>query len=165
MDSSTPRPVEPVLLLAALVILTHWYAARVAWHTEGEIVSGLHYLLLWSQVVLAVLALWRRRLVWLLLVPWLLVVPRQALKADELRRAEREATRIVSWAYERRHLSGDFPPTLDGYVFTDETIRGGIFDYGVTEDGCSFGVTYGAFGTENSAHWFDSVTGWGYYPD
>ena len=153
-------------LAIVVVVGSEILAARLAWHTMGEIAQDMLVLLvLYANVFFVPLALWRpNRGLPPLLLFWLLIVPANLFLGVQLGRAHLEAGRIVEFAHAQRTETGAFPDDLREYRFRDPRIEDGIYRYRSGSPDV-FAVYYGAPGQEDVAHWYDSESGWGYYPD
>lgn len=79
-------------------------------------------------------------------------------------RVQAEVTRIVAYAYETRAETDTFPNDLSAYTYRDPATAPFVQGYTLSENGHHFMIHY-RIGTESTSHWYDSSTGWGYYPD
>jgi len=164
--SAAPTCSERVLALLVLAILAplEILAGRLALETLGELDSAFLLLAVGLNLPIALLALWRPLPGALAaIVLGLLLIPEQIFLGRRLVEVQREATAIVTYAYEVRAATGRFPETLDGYTPIDESNLRQIQGYRVLEGG-DFIVLY-FVGTRYTSHWYSSATGWGYYPD
>ncbi len=77
-------------------------------------------------------------------------------------RLQLEAQRVVIYAYERRLETGAFPATLEAYRFRDPLLERHLQSFESDSDRIRL-VFY--VGHPSVSYWYDSKTGWGYYPD
>ena len=139
-------------------------AGVLAFHTIGEIVSlcslalvGLNlpiFALAWSKPGSAAVG------AFLLL---LVLVPHQAVFGLRWLHVRAEAERLVDQAYEARFDRGEFPASLDFYRPRAQSAMRFI-RYKPGDTGDAFEVSYWV-GTRSTSHWYDSDSGWHYYPD
>jgi hypothetical protein len=163
---TAPTCSERALALLALAILVplEILAGHLAYETLGELDSAFLLMAVFLNLPIALLALWRPLPGAVAgLVLGLLLIPEQVILGRRLVEVQREATAIVTYAYEVRAATGRFPEMLDGYAPIDERNLRQIQDYRVLEGG-DFVVRY-FVGTRYTSHWYSSATGWGYYPD
>lgn len=154
------------ILLLAILLPLEVFCALLAYETLGEVMSGTYMVGIILLNGLLVALFFRHRSAALLgaLIVALLIVPYQIVLGDRLIRVQAEATRIVAYAYETRADSGEYPADLTGYAFTDTDMQPYIQSYTRSDDGRDFSVFY-FVGTETAPHWYESDTGWDYYPD
>jgi len=153
-----------VLLVGTLVPL-ELFCARLAFETLGEVTSSLYFMAVGLNLIFVVLAYRSRALAALgVVILALAIIPYQLFLGDRLVRVQAEASRIVTYAYEERIATGDYPPTLANYAFHDPDVEPFIQSYRVEADGSGFSLYY-RVGTETTSHSYRSQTGWSYYPD
>lgn len=165
----TPALLDPWLLAALITVLALLEAASVsvAYHTLGESPCLLYGLIVVAGN-LGVLLLARRNrraaaIAALLLA--LAVVPYQAVLTVRLHRVQAEAAHIVTYAYQQRLQTGEFPADLTGYAFQDAAMRPFIQSYERNETDCGGFCLFYRVGTESTSHSYSPRNGWGYYPD
>ncbi len=153
-----------VLLLAVIVPL-EVLCAFLAHETIGEVTSTLYFLALGINLLFVVLAARSRSLAALGVVALaLIIIPYQVLLGQRLLRVQAEAARIVTFAYEHKLNSGEYPPDLADYSFNDPEMKKYVQVYRIDESRGGFVLRY-RVGTESTSHWYDPAGGWGYYPD
>lgn len=154
-----------VLLLGVLIPL-ELFCAVLAYETIGEITSSLYVIGVIGLNLLFIVLAFRYRTVAALgvVVLALLVIPYQVVLGQRLLRVQAEVTHIVSYAYEQRIMSGEFPSDLSSYAFHDIAMEVYIQRYQIDQTHEQFTVFY-RVGTESTSHWYSSADGWGYYPD
>jgi hypothetical protein len=162
------RDFRRLLYLTGPLVAVELACAQLAYHTIGEIVSGMLFaLVLFGNLVVIAAAFANTpaaRVVLLLLA--LLVVPYQLVLGVRWWRVHREAERVVAFAEAGFAATGQYPPNLSGYVARDrgtlEYIRYGV--NGVGTGGRPYDVAY-SVGTETTSRWWEPGAGWRYYPD
>jgi hypothetical protein len=155
-----------ILLVGALVPL-EVLCAFLAFHTLGEIVSGFYFLLvaLNLNLVFVAIAIFSRTLAAIGAVALgLAIIPYQLVLADRLMRVQAEVTRILTFAYEQRQATGEYPADLRAYTFHDPDTRQYLEGYSAPPGGRAFTVGY-YVGSKDASHWYCSITGWHYNPD
>jgi hypothetical protein len=153
-----------VLLLGVLVPL-EIFCAYLAYETLGQVVSALYFLAVGINLVFILLAVRSRSLAALGVVALaLVIIPYQLLLGQRLVRVQAEAARIVSFAYEQKIATGEYPPDLASYTFYDPEMEKYVQDYQVDASLGGFVVFY-RVGTETTSHSYSPRYGWGYYPD
>jgi hypothetical protein len=163
---TAPTCSERALALLALAILVplEILAGHLAYETLGELDSALLLMAVLLNLPIALLALWRPLPGAVAgLVLGLLLIPEQVILGRRLVEVQREATAIVTYAYEVRAATGRFPDDLDDYVPIDERNLRQVQVYRLLKSG-DFQVLY-FIGTRDTSHWYSSSGGWGYYPD
>jgi hypothetical protein len=152
------------LLLGTLVPL-EVFCAYLAYETIGEVVSVLYFLAVGINLVFILLAVRSRSLAALGVVALaLLIIPYQLFLGQRLVRVQAEATRIVSFAYEQKISTGEYPPDLGSYTFHDPEMEKYVQEYRADKSLGGFVVFY-RVGTESTSHSYSPRYGWGYYPD
>ena len=147
-----------------LLVPLELFCARLAFETLGEVTSLLYFIALSLNLILVLLAFRNRLLaaVGLILLA-LAIIPYQLYLGDRLYRVQAEASRIVTYVYEQKIHTGNYPPNLANYRFNDSKMEPFIQSYhGDEEHG--FSLFY-RVGTESTSHSYISEIGWGYYPD
>jgi hypothetical protein len=155
--------VWPIALLIAATTAVEFGCAHLAYHTIGEIVSGIYFALLFANLVPTVAMFFSRRwaLVTLLLIA-LLIVPYQAYLGVRWWRVHRESERIVAYVRSVVVSTGQPPSDLKGYTFRDAGAKDFI---AYTVNGGMYQVNY-FIGTGTTSHWWNPGAGkWQYYAD
>ena len=153
------------LLLVGVLVPLEVLCARLTFETLGEVTSLLYFTAVGLNLIFIVLAFRSRSLAALgVVLLALAIIPYQLYLGDRLFRVQAEASRIVTYAYEEKIATGDYPATLANYAFHDPDMEPFIQSYRVEQDGSGFSLYY-RVGTENTSHSYTSQTGWSYYPD
>lgn len=153
-------------LLLVVVLPLEIIAAKLAFHTLGEVYQSLYFLvMIVLNLPFLILAFRSRTLAAIgIAVVALALIPYQFYLGYRLVRMQEETTRIVAYAYEHKASEGAYPADLAGYEFSDPALAAYVQEYFLSEDGADFMVRY-RVGTVNTSHWYSSESGWGYYPD
>ena len=167
MGKGKPTNVEVFffVVLVGILVPLELFCAYLAFETIGEVTSTLYFLAIGLNLLFIVLAIRFRTLAALgVILLALAIIPYQLLLGHRLVRVQAEASRLVTYAYEERVDSGEFPRDLANYEFHDPEMEEYFQTYRVEEDGSEFSLFY-RVGTENTSHHYMSESGWGYYPD
>ena len=153
-----------ILLWLFLILIPLEHACSVlAFHTIGEIASGLYRLFLTANVLFLIMFLlgWRRSSYAMILLLAIMLIPYQLGLGLTWWFVHGEANRIVEHVEQEKRETGTFPKDLSGYEFGHERVKPQIY-YRPNED--SFHVSY-YIGTRSTSHWYDNGGSWMYYPD
>ena len=158
--------VKPFVLLALLLIPLEFAAAQLAYHTIGEVVSGMMLLAIFLNVVPLAFLVWSRSAaITALLIVALLFIPYQLHLGIRWWRVHSEADRLRAWV-EAQTTTGAPPPNLTAYTFRD---RGAAPFIRYTAGGPHYPGTYHlAYWVADSgtSHWWvPEQRFWMYYPD
>jgi hypothetical protein len=165
MKKNNRLEVSLFILLVGILITLEVFCARLAFETLGEVTSLMYYMALSLNLIFVLLALRNRTLAILgIIILALAIIPYQLFLGNRLLRTQAEASRIVTYVYEEKITTGDYPPTLANYKFQDPNVERFIQSYQVKADSSGFSLFY-RVGTENTSHSYISQVGWGYYPD
>ncbi len=153
------------IFLALTAVALEVVSARIAYETLGAVASTLYAMAIGLNVAFWVIAIRSRRaaiagIVLLVLV----IVPYQFVLAERLWRVQKEATRIMAFAYETRLSNSAFPTTLADYTFHDPTTRPFVREYRLDAAAGGFILCY-SVGMESTSHCYSPQDGWTYYPD
>lgn len=154
----------PFILLLCIVILLELLSALLAFQTLGEVFRTLYFAAVVLNAIFIVLAFRypNTALIGILALA-LLIVPYQFWLTSRLWCLQNEAAAIVTYAYEEKLQSGEYPTSLDNFHFEDEAIaRHFHYQTGLSE--CEFFVSY-YVGTPTTSHEYCAPQGWSYYPD
>lgn len=163
MSLQTPR--LPIYILILILIPLEIIAALLAYETIGEIVSAFFFLLILINIPLLFIARISPKGVSIIsLLIAIALVPYQLILAHRLYKIQSEATLIVTHIYETKIATGNYPTDLSTYKFNDPNTAPYIQRYQYYPKQDAFILTF-YVSTPNTSHWFDSRTGWGYYPD
>jgi len=150
--------------LIGLLVSVEVAAGALAFHTVGELASVCSIALVALNVPVLVFV-WskpRAAMVSAFLL-FVLLVPHQALFGLRWLRVRGEAERLVDATHEARFCCDEFPPSVDFYrPRFPRAMR--FIQYRRDDSGDSFEVSYWV-GTRGTSHWYDSASGWHYYPD
>lgn len=151
-------------LLAAMVPL-EVMAGTMAFHTIGEIDSGLKLALVWLNLISVAFYLSKKK-VWAIgtagLLCLMLTSPQIWLGIRFLQ-LKSEARSIMYYAAQFNEREGEYPTDLSGYDFSSPSLQK-HFTY--VSDGKNRGYRIFYYvGTPQTSHWYDSENGWAYYPD
>lgn len=148
-----------VLLIAAEIA-----CAELAWHTIGEVVSSLYVILIFFNIIPFLLGFtkFRRLAVGLALLCALLIIPYQVLLGYRWHLLRQETLSIVAHVNQVKKQTGEYPPNLSAYQFLHPRLQHHItYEY---YEPTNYSV-YFYIGTPDTSHWYNSNSGWGYYPD
>lgn len=152
-------------LLMLAVVPLEIGCAFLAFETLGEITSMLYFMAVAVNLVFILLAVRRPAAAAVgAFVLALAIIPYQAVLGQRLVRVQAEAAGIVSFAYEEKLESGEFPTGLADYVFHDPGTEAYIQRYAPDDEHGGFVLSY-RVGTENTSHSYSPKDGWSYYPD
>jgi hypothetical protein len=152
-------------LLMLVLVPLEVACAYLAFETLGEVTSMLYFIAVAVNLLFILLAIRRPGAAAVgAFVLGLVIIPYQAVLGQRLIRVQAEAARIVSYAYEERLESGEFPADLAGYVFHDPGTELYIQNYSLSDEYGGFVLAY-RVGTENTSHTYSPKDGWSYYPD
>jgi hypothetical protein len=150
------------VLLVMLLAGTEALLAYNTLYTEGEVMQGLYWMLVWANLPILFLALWKPRAgTWSAFALGLLLLPWQASENRKWAQIHEEVVSMIRYVDNQKKTSGEFPKTLEGYDFQKPWIKEHV-SYGTSEGSYRFSYFMDNPGT---SYWFDSHSGFGYYPD
>jgi hypothetical protein len=150
------------VLLVILLAGTEALLAHNTLYTEGEVMQGLYWMLVWANLPILFLALWKPRIgIWSAFALGLLLLPWQASENRKWAQIHEEVISMIRYVDDQKKTSGEFPKTLEGYEFQKPWVEGHV-SYGTSEGSYRFSYFMDNPGT---SYWFDSNSGFGYYPD
>ena len=152
-----------MLVLFAVLVPAEFGCGLLAYHTLGEILSGLvRLLLLLNLVFLAAFAVGSRRFAIIgILAVAVWIVPYHVTLGLRWWLIHQDATAIVDFAERTRIETGEFPLDLTAYEFRHPSIKRYI-QY--CHQPQTFRVSY-HIGTTSTSHWYNHGEPWQYYPD
>jgi hypothetical protein len=151
-----------VVLLVALLAGTESFLVYNTLYTYGEVMQALYLLLVWVNLPIVILALWRPRIgMWAAFGLGVLLLPWQAYENRKWAQIHEEVISIIRYVDTQKKTSGEYPKNLDGYKFQRSWI-GDQVSYG-TSDG-TYRLSY-FMNDPGISYWFESASGFGYYPD
>jgi len=157
---------ETVLLalLALVLIALEIVSAYLAYETIGAVASTLYFLAIGINLVFLLVAIRKPMVaaVGMVLLA-LAIVPYQFALAQRLWRAQTEAARIVTFAYEQKLATGEYPTNLADYRYHDPEMKTYIQQFQGDADVGAFVLCY-RVGTESTYHCHSPRDGWTYYP-
>jgi hypothetical protein len=152
-------------LLMLVLIPIELLCAYLAYETIGEVVSVIYFLAVGINLVFIVLAVRNRTLAALgAVVLGLVIIPYQLVLGQRLIRVQAEAANVVSYVYEQRLASGEYPADLSNYEFHDSAMASYVQSYRPDETRGGFVLAY-RVGTETTSHTYSPQDGWSYYAD
>ncbi len=152
-------------LLMLVLIPLELMCAYLAYETIGEVVSVMYFLAVGINLVFIVLAVRNRTLAALgAVVLGLVIIPYQLVLGQRLLRVQAEAARVVSYVYEQRLATGEYPADLSNYEFHDSAMASYVQNYRPDETRGGFVFAY-RVGTETTSHTYSPQDGWSYYAD
>lgn len=150
------------ILLVALLAGTEGLLAYNTLYTEGEVMQGLYWVLVWTNIPIVLLALWKPRIgIWAAFGLGALLLPWQAFENRKWAQIHEEVISIVRYVDTQKKTAGEYPKTIDGYKFQRPWI-GERVSYGTSTGACR--ISY-FMDDPGISYWFDSDSGFGYYPD
>lgn len=152
------------ILLLCIVLLLELLSALLAFQTLGEVFQTLYFAAIVLNAIFIVLAFRYPNTALIgIVVLALLIIPYQFWLTGRLWRLQNEAAAIVTYAYEEKLRSGEYPTSLDNYRFGSESLAR-HFRYQINVPECEFSVAY-YVGTPTTNHNYCASEGWSYYPD
>jgi len=169
MKNSEPNRKTEILLftlLMATLIPLELLCACLAYETLGEISSGIYFFGVgFFNLIFIIIAI--RSRMWAAIgaiLFGLAIVPYQGLLTHRLLLLKDETARIVSYIYETKKETGEYPLDLSQFRFNHPHIRKYIQSYEIGDQYGGFMLTY-RVGTESTSHWYSPKDDWSYYPD
>lgn len=147
-----------------LLIVAEIACAKLAWHTVGEIYSALLLFLVGLNLapILAYFLKWKKLAVGLALLGGLLSIPPQLFLGYRWHILRQETLNIVAYVEKTKKQTGSYPQNLSAYAYFRPTLKQDITykRYKPDDYALSFHV-----GSPNTEHWYETGSGWYYYPD
>jgi len=162
----TPPKVRIVVgLLFVCVVPIEVLCALLAYETLGEIDSAFYFMTIALNIPFFILA-WKKPFAGAIACVALagLIIPYQAYLGKRMIDVQAEATHMVAYVYSVKAETGEFPSNLIGYSYANSNTSRFFQRYNRFRGKARFAITY-RIGKEGTSHWYDSKTGWGYYPD
>ncbi len=152
--------------LLAVAVAAELAGAWLAYHTIGAVASTILFWVVALNVVPIVLHAARKPYLAVLavLALFVVIVPYQALLGHRLLALQDEVGGAVSYLYDARLRTGEYPADLSGYSFHDASLRPYFQEYRRDSDLGGFGL-YWYVGAPGTSHSYTPRQGWGYYPD
>lgn len=159
------KPTElRIVTLILLVVLgaSEALLAHNVLYTEGEIIQGLYWILVWFNLPLLAIALWKPRWgLWGGLTLAALLLPWQTSANRKVAQIHEEVIHIIRFVESKQETNGDYPVTLADYEYRrDWVARHVAYE---AEDG-AYQLAY--FANDDSiSYWYTPESGFDYYPD
>jgi len=156
----------PFIILTIAVMPIELACAHLSYYTIGVIYSGsLYVIVLLFNIFFFLVATTRPTIgVTLVFTLALFIIPYHLFLGNRLIRVQAEAARIVTYAYEQKLKTGEFPTDFSDYKYEDSAMKKFIIiDFDNNSDE-ALRVSYWV-GNKNASYWFSSKTGWNYRPD
>lgn len=152
------------LVLLCVLIALELISATLAFETLGEVFRTYYLATVALNIVFAFLAFRHLRAATAgAVVLALLIVPYQFRLGFRLWQLQNEAAAIVTYVYEQRLATQEYPATLEGYTFDNASLASHV-RYQTDIQDCEFYVDYHV-GTPTTSHSYCPTLGWSYYPD
>ncbi|HQY92455.1 hypothetical protein [Caldilinea sp.] len=151
-------------LLLSIIVGLEIVSAFLAFYTLGEVFRTLYFAAIALNVIFIALALrYPNAAVVGIFILALLIIPYQFWLTVRLWHLQNEAAAIVTYAYEEKLASGEYPVSLIDYNFHNEALAP-YFRYRTDSPECAFYVDY-YVGSPTTSHSYCASQGWSYYPD
>lgn len=160
------RPVCFASILVGLLLLD-CVSVVLAYHTIGEVISGLYLVAIALAHVAALgVALVNRRAALITAATiTVLALPFQLFLGVRWWRIHREAERIIAYAEDHRQQTGAYPTSLTEYAYHDRYAQSFFRDYQLSRRSSSdYSLSY-RIGTPSTSHTYSPRNGWSYYAD
>jgi len=160
-------------LLAALVLLviggTAWGLHHNVIYTEGEVIHMVYRFTLLLFVPILGLILWRPKPgIWAAVLLGALLLPWQARANSRLVRLHQDVALILAQLETVKAESGTYPDSITPYSttfgWTKKHMQYKLGNVGPDGNDGGFHLTYFTC-SPGTAYWYNSKTGFGYYPD
>ena len=149
-------------LLVLLLAATEAFLIHNTLYTEGEVMQGLYRVLVYANIPIMAVALWRPRVgVWCALGLGALLLPWQASENRKWALIHEEVIAIIDHVEAAKESDGVYPATLDDYEYRRSWIRGHLH-YGAS--GGSYRLDY-FMDDPGTGYWYEPKGGFDYYPD
>lgn len=152
------------LILLCVLVALELISAALAFETLGEVFRTYYLAAIALNILFVFLAFRYLRVATAgAVVLALLIIPYQFWLGFRLWQLQNEAAAIVTYVYEQRLATEEYPAALDGYSFSNASLAS-HFRYQVDASDCEFRIDYHV-GTSNTSHSYCPAFGWSYYPD
>ncbi len=152
------------LILIAVLAFLEFLFFHNAYYTEGEIGSGLYFLIILINVPLFVIAIWRPRYpAWISLALGFALIGWQASENTKLVKLHEEVVSIIKYVNKTKEKTGDYPVNLQMYEFIHPQYRENYI-YSFDREKDRYRLTY-FIDQRGISFWYHSDTGFGYYGD
>ena len=150
------------VLLVLLLAGTEAFLAHNSLYTEGEVMQGLYWLLVYANIPILAVALWKPRIgAWFAFGLGALLLPWQASENRKWALIHEEVLAIIDHVEAAKKKDGVYPSTLGDYEYRQPWIREQV-SYGVSDG--TYRLSY-FMDDKGISYWYDPQGGFGYYPD
>jgi hypothetical protein len=150
------------VLLVLLLAATEAFLAYNTVYTEGELMQGLYWLLVYANIPILAIALRKPRIgAWLAFGLGALLLPWQAAENRRWALIHEEIIAIIDHVEAAKKSNGAYPATLDGYEYRRPWIRGHVI-YKVSDG--TYRLDY-FMDNRGIGYWYEPNGGFDYYPD
>lgn len=151
------------LAICAALLLPLWLVGYCVVYTEGEVMHGLFRALTVLAGLLVLLGFYRRKLaVSLLVFVAAVLLIWQTSQIRHWAMIHEEVINLVRHVEEAKREKGAYPDSIDGYTFKRDWVKDRVIYY--RPGGSKFVLTY-FMHDPGISYWYDSGSGFGYYPD
>lgn len=159
------RPIELRIFSAILLIVlgaSEVFLLHNVLYTEGEIMQGLYWLLLFLNLPIFAIAMWKPRWgLWGAIALAALLLPWQTAQNRKWAQIHEEVIEIIRFVEENEEASGVYPKALTGYDFRRDWVESHLT---YESNGDSYIISY-FMDHPSISYWYQSDDGFGYYPD
>lgn len=151
-----------VILLMLVLAGTETLLFHNTLYTEGEIMQSIYGFLVFLNIPVLALAIWRPRIgMWFAVALGALLLPWQGYMNRKWALIHEEIIAVIRHIDARKESTGRYPSTLDDYTYRSPWVKAHV-DYHTTEG--SYKILY--FMDNLGIHyWYSPQGGFGYYPD
>ncbi len=152
----------PIVILVLILGISEYFLAYNTYYTEGEVMQGLYYLLVALNIPIVFIAIWKPRVgLWAVLILAALLLPWQAAENRKCAQIHEEVIGLIRHLEDHKKAEGSYPTSIDGYKNKREW----------TSDHLSYSAKDGEYrisyfmDNAGTGYWYESDTGFDYYPD
>lgn len=151
------------LAISAALLLPLWLVGYCVVYTEGEVMHGLFRAMTFLAGLLVLLGFCRRKLAasWLAGVCGVLLIW-QTWQIRKWAMLHEEVFGLVRHLDESKPKNGAYPESINGYAFKRAWVKDQVINYRM--EGTKYRFTY-FMHDPGTSYWYDSGSGFGYYPD
>ena len=151
------------LAICAGVLLPLWFVGYCVVYTEGEVMVGMFRGMTVLAGLLVLIGFHRRKLAaaWLVATCGALLIW-QSWQIRKWAMIHEDVIGLVRHAQECKREKGGFPESIEAYSFNRAWVKHHIMNYRV--EGSKFSLVY-FMNNPGTSYWYDSESGFGYYPD
>lgn len=154
-----------LLAIGAVIAGSLWLLRHNVLYTEGEVMQGLFTLLIGLVAACVLIGFHRRRTAaWCIILLGGPLLLWQAYQTRKWAMIHEDVIAIVRFAEDSKSKTGNYPASLEGYVFKHPEMRTHItYGIGSAESG-GFRIDY-FMNDSGITYWYSPKTGFDYYPD